>query len=131
MRAVVYKGTRDVSVEEVPDAAIQQPTDAVVKITATNICVPEDPGAADELAKDGKMAFDFGTFFFKGQSMGTGQANVKNCNRYLRDLIHQGRAKPSQLVSHNLGLADAPDAYRHFDNRDAGWTKVVLNPGKG
>jgi len=22
-----------------------------------------------------------------------------------------------------------PDAYKHFDERDAGWTKVVLKPG--
>jgi threonine dehydrogenase-like Zn-dependent dehydrogenase len=100
-------------------------------IGVVGVFVPEDPGAADDLAKKGRMAFDFGKFFFKGQSMGTGQANVKNYNRYLRDLIHHDRAKPSRLVSHNLGLADAPDAYRHFDNRDKGWTKVVLNPGNG
>lgn len=23
---------------------------------------------------------------------------------------------------------DAPDAYRHFDRRDTGWTKVMLKP---
>jgi glutathione-independent formaldehyde dehydrogenase len=56
---------------------------------------------------------------------------VKAYNRQLRDLIHQGKAAPSMLVAHNLGLADAPDAYRHFDARDKGWTKVVLNPAKG
>jgi len=63
--------------------------------------------------------------------MATGQANVKHYNRYLRDLIHEGKATPSRLVSHNLGLADAPAAYRHLGNREPGWTKVVLNPGKG
>lgn len=35
---------------------------------------------------------------------------------------------PSWIVSHNLPLDDAPDAYAHFDARDDGWTKVVLNP---
>jgi hypothetical protein len=45
------------------------------------------------------MAFDFGTFFFKGQTVGTCQANVKIYNRHLRDLIHHDRAKPSMLVS--------------------------------
>jgi threonine dehydrogenase-like Zn-dependent dehydrogenase len=35
---VVYDGPKDVSVNEVPDAAIEAPTDAVVKTTATNIC---------------------------------------------------------------------------------------------
>ena len=38
MKAVVYKGTRQVAVEEVPDAKIEQPTDAIVRITTTNIC---------------------------------------------------------------------------------------------
>lgn len=100
-------------------------------IGVVGVFVPQDPGAADELAKRGKIVFDFGTFFFKGLTMATGQANVKNYNRYLRDLIHEGKATPSRLVSHNLGLADAPDAYRHFGNRDVGWTKVVLNPCRG
>jgi threonine dehydrogenase-like Zn-dependent dehydrogenase len=31
-------------------------------------------------------------------------------------------------VSHNLPLEQAPDAYKHFDAREDGWTKVVLNP---
>ncbi|WP_205877061.1 glutathione-independent formaldehyde dehydrogenase [Mycobacterium camsae] len=99
-------------------------------IGVVGVFVPEDPGAADDLAKEGKMAFDFGTFFFKGQTIATGQANVKNYNRQLAQLIHHDKATPSRLVSHNLALGDAPDAYRHFDNRDQGWTKVVLNPGK-
>ncbi|MBX9641151.1 MAG: glutathione-independent formaldehyde dehydrogenase [Mycobacteriaceae bacterium] len=100
-------------------------------IGVVGVFVPEDPGAADGLAKEGKMAFDFGTFFFKGQTIATGQANVKNYNRQPAQLIYHDKATPSRLVSHNLGPGDAPDAYRHFDNRDQGWTKIVLNPGKG
>ena len=38
MRAVTWQGKRKVSVEEVPDPRIEQPTDAIVKITSTNIC---------------------------------------------------------------------------------------------
>lgn len=38
--------------------------------------------------------------------------------------------KPSMIISHELGLDAAPDAYKHFDERAAGWTKVVLKPGK-
>ena len=25
-------------------------------------------------------------------------------------------------------LGDAPEAYKHFDARDKGWTKVILKP---
>jgi len=38
MRAVTWQGKRDIRVEEVPDAKIEQPTDAVIRITSTNIC---------------------------------------------------------------------------------------------
>jgi glutathione-independent formaldehyde dehydrogenase len=100
-------------------------------IGVVGVFVPEDPGASDELAKKGQLAFDFGKFFFKGQSIATGQANVKHYNRYLRDLIHRDKASPALLVSHNLSLDDAPYAYHHFNERDEGWTKVVLNPSKG
>ena len=38
MKAVVWHGTEDVRVDEVPDPTIQQPTDAIVRITSTAIC---------------------------------------------------------------------------------------------
>jgi threonine dehydrogenase-like Zn-dependent dehydrogenase len=38
MKAVRWHGKRDVSVDEVPDPTIQKPTDALVRITTTNIC---------------------------------------------------------------------------------------------
>jgi glutathione-independent formaldehyde dehydrogenase len=97
-------------------------------IGVVGVFIPEDPGAEDKLAKRGEIAFDFGTFWFKGQKIGTGQANVKNYNRKLRDLIAAGKAKPSVIISHELGLDEAPEAYKNFDSRKNGWTKVVLKP---
>ena len=38
MKAVTWQGKRKVSVETVPDPVIEQPTDAIIKITSTNIC---------------------------------------------------------------------------------------------
>jgi alcohol dehydrogenase len=38
MRASVYHGPRDIRVEEVPDAAIREPTDALVRVTHACIC---------------------------------------------------------------------------------------------
>lgn len=97
-------------------------------IGVVGVYVPEDPGAKSELARHGKLAFDFGTFFFKGQSMGTGQCNTKQYNAQLRDLITEGRATPGFLVSHEMPLAEAAAGYDHFDKREDGWTKVVLHP---
>ncbi len=89
---------------------------------------PQDPGSSDELGKQGQIAFDYGLHWLKGQTLGNGQAPVKRYNRQLRALIHAGKAKPSWIVSHELPLDKAPDAYRHFDAREDGWTKVVLKP---
>ena len=38
MRAAVYHGPRDVRVEEVPDASLREPTDALVRVTHACIC---------------------------------------------------------------------------------------------
>jgi len=38
MKAVTWHGKRDVRVEDVPDPTIQEPTDAIIRVTSTNIC---------------------------------------------------------------------------------------------
>ncbi len=38
MRALTWHGKRDVRVDNVPDPKIEEPTDAIVRITSTNIC---------------------------------------------------------------------------------------------
>ncbi|MFF4195893.1 zinc-dependent alcohol dehydrogenase [Nonomuraea sp. NPDC001831] len=38
MKAVTWHGKRDVRVEEVPDPAIKEPNDAVIRVTSTGIC---------------------------------------------------------------------------------------------
>jgi threonine dehydrogenase-like Zn-dependent dehydrogenase len=38
MRALTWQGKRDVKVMDVPDPMIEQPTDAVIKVTSTAIC---------------------------------------------------------------------------------------------
>ena len=38
MRAVVWHGKRDVRVDEVPDPVLEDPGDAVIRVTSTNIC---------------------------------------------------------------------------------------------
>ena len=38
MRAATWQGRRDVRVENVPDPVIEEPTDAIIRVTSTNIC---------------------------------------------------------------------------------------------
>jgi len=97
-------------------------------IGVVGVYIPQDPGGPDEFAKRGQVVFDFGEFWFRGQTLGSGQCPVKKYNRRLRDLIAGGKAKPSWIVSHEISLDGAPEAYENFDNREDGWTKVVLHP---
>src|ERR1017187_9065278 len=97
-------------------------------IGVVGVFLPKDPEASNVMAKKGQIAFDFGSFWIKGQNIGTGQANVKAYNRKLRDLITAGKAKPSIIISHELPLDQAAAAYKNFDDRKNGWTKVILKP---
>ncbi len=117
--------------KEVPNLVMNSLVDCVKatgKIGVVGVFIPQDPGASDALAKKGQIAFDFGKFWFKGQKLGTGQCNVKAYNRRLADLIHHDLAKPSFIISHHLPLTEAANAYKHFGDRDKGWTKVILHP---
>lgn len=53
---------------------------------------------------------------------------MKSYNRYLRDLIIAGKAKPSFVVSHEITIDEAPVAYEKFDKRIEGYTKVLIHP---
>lgn len=87
-----------------------------------------DPGAPTEDAKQGIYPLPWGKVFEKALHVGTGQTPVKRYNLFLRDLIIAGRARPSFIVSHRLPLTAAPEAYRKFDDRVDGYTKVILKP---
>lgn len=54
---------------------------------------------------------------------------MKAYNRFLSRLIEKDKVKPSWIVSHELPLEKAPEAYKNVDARRDGWTKVVLKPG--
>ena len=71
MKAVVYNGPRDFGVQDVADARIEQATDAVVRITTTNIC------GSDLHMYEGRTDFETGRVFGHenlGQVVETGDA---------------------------------------------------------
>ena len=53
---------------------------------------------------------------------------MKKDNRELRDLVIRGKSAPSWIVSHQVGLDGAVEAYDKFDKRVDGYTKVLLKP---
>ena len=57
MKAVVYNGPRDIAVTDVDDARIERPSDALVRITTTNIC------GSDLHMDEGRTDFEPGRTF--------------------------------------------------------------------
>ncbi len=129
--AVGYQAQVPEGADEVPAMVLNNLVHSVRPtggLGVVGLYLPSDPGAPTEEAAEGRLLFEMGKFFEKGQTMGTGQANAKAYNRSLRDLIVAGRARPSFLVSKRVPLEEAPDAYERFDRREAGYSKVVLDP---
>lgn len=130
VEAVGYQA-HDQSGQEHPELVLDnlvQVVRATGHIGVVGVYVPSDPDAATGSAQQGRAGFDYGTAFDKGISIASGQCPVKKYNRELRDLIIHGRATPSFLVSHELPLDQAVEAYRNFDERADGWTTVLLHP---
>ncbi|CAI6100479.1 unnamed protein product [Clonostachys chloroleuca] len=132
--AVGYQAVGSGGNKEEPNIVLEN----MIKVTRAcgglgipGLYVPSDPGAPDSAAAKGMVSLSFGKLFEKGLKLATGQCNVKSYNRYLRDLIIAGRAKPSFVVSHEIGIEDAEVAYEKFDKRIDGYTKVLIHPNGG
>lgn len=72
--------------------------------------------------------FPIGAAFNKGLTLKMGQTHV---HRYLRPLLEQieiGAIDPSFIITHRMPLAEAPQGYRMFRDREDGCVKVVLRP---
>lgn len=132
--AVGYQAVGKAGTAEEPNIVLEN----MIKVTRAcgglgipGLYVPSDPGAPESAAAKGMISLSFGKLFEKGLSIRTGQCNVKAYNRYLRDLIVAGKAKPSFVVSHEIGIDSAEEAYDKFDKRIDGYTKVLIHPNGG
>jgi len=97
-------------------------------IGVVGVYLDEDPGGKGA-AKEGVFEVPWGELFDKAVTVGFGQTPVKRYNEELRDLIVAGRARPSLIVSDRIGIDEAPELYRRFDERKDGTTKVLIRFG--
>lgn len=98
------------------------------KLGIPGLYVPEDPAAPDNMATKGRVGIDFGKLIEKGLKFEAGKCSVKKYNRYLRDMIIEGRADPSWVVSHRVSLDRAPEMYERFNNNESQVIKVLISP---
>jgi 2-desacetyl-2-hydroxyethyl bacteriochlorophyllide A dehydrogenase len=123
--------------EEDPKGAVRHATGGGVDVTVDAVGDPGPLALAVSLTRDagvvsgigayaGKGEVPLGLAWLKGLQLRLGLANViAHVDRVLA-LMQAGILDPAPLVTHHMKLADAPDAYRIYDAREA--LKIVLRP---
>ena len=72
--------------------------------------------------------FPMGSLMNRSLTMKTGQCHVHRYMRPLLEKIEQGKIDPSFVVTHTMGLEDAPEGYQTFMKKQDNCIKVVLKP---
>jgi threonine dehydrogenase-like Zn-dependent dehydrogenase len=72
--------------------------------------------------------FPIGSFMNRSLTMRTGQCHVQRYMRPLLEKIREGAIDPSFVVTHRMGLDEAPEAYDLFMRKQDDCIKVVLKP---
>ena len=70
----------------------------------------------------------FGSAFAKGLTLKMGQTHVQNYTRPLLDRIQRGEIDPSFVITHRVGLDQAPEMYKLFRDKADHCIKVVMRP---
>jgi threonine dehydrogenase-like Zn-dependent dehydrogenase len=69
-----------------------------------------------------------GSVMNRALTIKTGQTHVQRYLQPLLDRIRQGDFDPERVITHRMPLAEAPQAYRMFRDKQDGCVKVVLKP---
>jgi threonine dehydrogenase-like Zn-dependent dehydrogenase len=72
--------------------------------------------------------FPFGTAFGKGLTLKMGQTHVHKYTSQLLQRVENGEIDPSFIITHRTTLANAPEMYRTFRDKQDDCIKVVMKP---
>ncbi len=74
------------------------------------------------------VSVPMGAFVGKALTMRTGQTHVQRYLEPLMKRIENGDIDPSFIITHRVSLAQGPDAYKTFRDKQDGCIKVVMHP---
>jgi threonine dehydrogenase-like Zn-dependent dehydrogenase len=72
--------------------------------------------------------FPMGAFVNRGLTIRAGQCHVQRYMKPLLERIRKGEIDPSFVITHRLGLDEAPQGYETFKQKEDDCVKVVLTP---
>ena len=71
---------------------------------------------------------NFGAAFGKGIHMAMGQTNMHNYLQPLLKSIENKKIDPTFMISHRIGIKQAPEFYKLWQEKAPGVTKIVIDP---
>jgi len=77
---------------------------------------------------DAAQTFPIGTAMNKNLTIRMGNCNHRKYIPQLIQRVESGSIDPSKILTHIAPLTNVLDAYKHFDTREEGWIKVMLEP---
>jgi 2-desacetyl-2-hydroxyethyl bacteriochlorophyllide A dehydrogenase len=75
-----------------------------------------------------QMPFPFPVALMKRLTFRVTLASIPTTWSALFPLVQSGRLRPEEVFTHRMGLSEAAEAYRIFDQREDGCLKVLLDP---
>lgn len=71
---------------------------------------------------------NFGAAFGKGIHMNMGQTHMHRYLKPLLDRVEKGEIDPTFLISHRIGIEQAPEFYKIWQKKEQAVTKIVIDP---
>ncbi len=71
---------------------------------------------------------NFGAAFGKGIHMNMGQTHMMKYLKPLLQRVEQGQIDPTFMISHRIGIDQAPEFYKLWQQKDEAVTKIVIDP---
>jgi len=72
------------------------------------------------------QTYPIGQAMFKNLHLNMGVCHHRKCIPLLLELVQSKVVEPLGIVTQTTGVDNATTAYKAFDKREAGWTKVEL-----
>ena len=71
---------------------------------------------------------NFGAAFGKGIHMAMGQTHMHKYLAPLLKTVEEGKIDPTFMISHRIGIDQAPEFYKKWQEKEPGMTKIVIDP---
>jgi threonine dehydrogenase-like Zn-dependent dehydrogenase len=135
MRGLTFQGTRDVRVEDVPEPTIEEPTDAIVRVTMAGICGSDlhvfNAGETFAFPPGSRLGHEFiGTVEAVGadvRALAPGDRVLSSCSVACGECTWCAEGLASSCVRWSL-FGWAPRTWRHGDTVQGGQSELVRVP---